>query len=168
MNEIYKNGIYHLDSNLKHAADWFINDKLNTYVYKYAYFTYPTFDVSTVQKSDIIRYVYYKIITILNWFSGFKDHDFIYKYIHNEKTKTNDILDLQIYDTKDYFIAFYFKKIFKMIFIEKNDKNNNYIYIYKVPQIFVKTTIYKKNELLKIISNDFNIKLITNYIKNNF
>jgi dTDP-4-dehydrorhamnose reductase len=48
ISDIYKNNLYYLENNIKHAADDYLFIKLKTYVYKYPLFMYPYDNDSTI------------------------------------------------------------------------------------------------------------------------
>jgi GR25 family glycosyltransferase involved in LPS biosynthesis len=54
INEMYKNNIYYIDSNMKtHHADGYLFTKLKTYIYKYPYFTYKTENTSYLHPEHV-------------------------------------------------------------------------------------------------------------------
>jgi GR25 family glycosyltransferase involved in LPS biosynthesis len=67
INMIKKDNKYILYNNRIHTADDYIYSLLNTYAYKYPYFTYPDNNDSTIHPYQLSYHSYAKSITKKNW-----------------------------------------------------------------------------------------------------
>jgi GR25 family glycosyltransferase involved in LPS biosynthesis len=67
INSIYRNKKFVLDESKIHTADEFILTSMKTYVYKYAYFTYPDNNDSTIHDNHLEFHMYSKKILIQSW-----------------------------------------------------------------------------------------------------
>ena len=62
-----KDNKYILHKNYTHTADDYIYALLNTYVYKYPYFTFPNNNDSTIHSEQLSYHNYAKTIAEKNW-----------------------------------------------------------------------------------------------------
>lgn len=56
INDIYRDGKYHLESEINNEADQYIFQKVRTYVYKYSYFIYKYGETSTLHQRAVSRH----------------------------------------------------------------------------------------------------------------
>lgn len=169
MNSIYFNKKYNLDLNIFHHADIYIYTKLITYVYKYPYFTYPTYNTTLIHNDHLIQHIYSKIYTLMYWLGDLKSKYLIYKYKNFEATD-KFVIDIEIYDTTNYFIGLFYNNKIKseiILILQEKEITNDFLYIKRV---FGNKTIsfnYNKNDLLNTIKNIPYIDKIKNYIDKN-
>ena len=95
ISDIYKNNLYYLENNIKHAADDYLFIKLKTYVYKYPYFIYGYSEKTTIPTSNV-RYHNFSRSQVENMYEN--------ELNTSKKNKTNEIIQdndkLSLYSDK--------------------------------------------------------------------
>lgn len=136
INEIYNNNTYHLEDNIKHAADDYLFIKLKTYVYKYPYFIYGYSEKTTIPTSNV-RYHNYSRLQIENMYED---------EIKNNNENDNEIEEITegfsvyndiIYDFYSKYFIYLFLLIIFFIII-------NFKLLRKKINLFIKTLDFYK------------------------
>ena len=184
LHKITENNKYILNSYSPHNIDIFVFKTIQTYTYKYPYFTYPTINDTTVQISNkfLSRYfTYHKFITLLNWknyiYENTLNNNNNKKYflnIDDNKNKKNILKFVIRSNSYGYYSYYYNNKIDKEIkyYIIKLNKNNKYIFL---KNIYIKKLkgnnvpyiekILSKQELIQELNKIKELQIVLNHIK---
>jgi len=92
----YINGTYHLDDNIKQAADDYLFIKLRTYVYKYPYFIYGYSENTTIPTSNV-KYHNYSRRKI----EFLYDAEYINESAYNSYLTNGRIENFSVYNTEN-------------------------------------------------------------------
>ena len=170
LNKIITNNKYNISSMKYHEADFFIYKNIQTYTYKYPYFTFYNIN-STIQIGSST--IYPKIKTLYTW------KDYILEKVKNKeqtiyllnKNYKNIINEKYIIENKYGFYCNHFYKnnnITKYYIILKKNSQNVYIYFERQninKKIVLIENILSKNNLIKKLNTVNELKFILDYIK---
>ena len=172
INKILENNKYNISSLKNHVADFFLYKTLKTYTYKYPYFTYNNNIISTIQIIDNSVYPIIKTFEIWKYYILEKVKNKgknIYLLNNNYKNIINEKYIFE--NSYGVYCNYYYKNNYltKNYIIFKKNTQNVYIYFEKQyinKKIFFIENILSKNNLIKKIIKNKELKFILDYINN--
>ena len=182
MNKLIENNKYNLNLYSGHEADVFIYKLIQTYTYKYPYFTFPLLNDTNIQ-TNIIFYNYQKSISLMNWKKYIYDNTLInnnkkYFLNINKNINKNNILKYIIRSNSYGYYAYYYNKqnnkviTYYVIKLNNNNKNNKYIFYKDIYFINLKgknkpfiEKILSNQELIQELNKIKELQIVLNHIK---